>query len=219
MTRVATARRLQGNHSSRAEDQRKKMLARIHVTFPQIRPDLHHSPEEMKEARLEFVNEILQPKKPITSMRNLKPARLSKIIDAIEEIRRQPNMFGYKDWIEARKLASPGEVKEPESEEVTGDIRHTATAEQLWAINRILKELRWSEEGVKKFLRSRFSVTSPAFLTPREANDLIPILLRIAIHNDLKRKNPGIEKVGRAMINANMRAMKQKLGLDQGAKL
>ena len=220
MTRAAVARKFQSNHSSRANDQRKKMLAKIHATFPQIRPDLRHSTEELKEARLEFANEILGRKKPLKSMAGLKPQQLAKILDAMEAIRRQPNMFGYKDWLDARKIAGQAEVKETEPkgcgpEDMGGDIRHTATAEQLWCINRIFDELRWREDGKKRFLQGRFSVTSPAFLTPREANDLIPILLRIAIHNDIKRRNPAIGKVGRAMINANMRAMKQKLGLDR----
>lgn len=220
MPKAVAARKLQGNHSSPAEVQRKRMLAKIHATFPQIRPDLRHSTEELKEARLEFANEILKRRKPITSMANLKPKYLSQIIDAIEAIRRQPNMFGYKDWLDARKIAGQAEVKEPGpkgcgAEDMGGEIRHTATAEQLWAIKLIFQELGWREVGQQRFLQGRFSVTSPAFLTPREANDLIPILLRIAIHNDIKRKNPAIGKVGRAMINAGMRAMKQKLGLDR----
>src|SRR5262245_33409733 len=66
---------------------RHRMLGKIHIEFPKLRPDLRHSTEELREARLQFCEQVLGLRKPLASMRRLNDKQLGRVIEAMKTLR------------------------------------------------------------------------------------------------------------------------------------
>jgi len=202
----------------RAEDRvkRRKMFARIHCQWKDLRPDLHNDPESLREGLLDYATAVLGVE--VTGLSTLSTGRLGKLLDAMREERSQPSLPGALPGAARFKRApsdSPGVQNAP------AEIVHLASTEQVWAIQRVLNFLGWTAEGAAKFIKARFGRESATFLKPRQANDLLMILLTIACSAELKRENAewgSTLKVSRQMIRAYIPKLKQRLGIDQAPK-
>ncbi|MGA9768842.1 MAG: hypothetical protein WBV94_07375 [Blastocatellia bacterium] len=196
--------------TKRGDDVRRKMLAKIHIEFQQMRPDLRHSVEELRLERLSFCERALGLRKPLDSMRRLTDTQLGKVIDAIRREKPQRALPGcgvhhFKKDSNRQAAVQQG----------PGDIKHLAGSEQVWAIDRLFEYLRWDKEKRENFLSDKFNRTSPNLLTPKQANSSLIILFNIAASRDLKAELGQGTVVTRAMIGKRIPQLKRELGIDQ----
>jgi hypothetical protein len=223
--RLATARkvlrdekRVQQHPASRSI--RARTIAAIHVTWKKLRPYLTDDPEQLRQARLDFINDVLKSKTEITSMRSVSDARLGRVLDAMRELERSPGLPGISS--SEFRVVRPG----PESlgAKPEAEVFHLATESQVAAIVKLFDYLKWSMEARESFTRKRFRRASPSMLTPKQGNSLMMILMTIAASRDIKfrwKADTGreVEHVSREMVRAEISALKRRLGIDQGPKV
>lgn len=184
--------------SSNAGDSRKRMMAAIQIKWQQMRPDLRHSPDELREERLAFVSNVLRLRRELTSLRDLSDRQLGRVLDALNDMTVHPRLPN-------------SEV--PQKPIATAEIIHLASAGQVHAINKLLNYLDWTAGFQETFIKRRYKRANPVHLRPKEAHSLLRILLNIACTRELKER--GVTKVTRAMINLQIPVLKQRLGIDQ----
>ncbi|MET0466897.1 MAG: hypothetical protein ABW007_27295 [Chitinophagaceae bacterium] len=176
---------------------RRKMMAAINIQWKELRPDLHHSPDELREERLAYITDILKLKEPLGSLKDLTNYQMSRVLAHFDGLRAQPALPS------TRIVARPA----------VAEIVHLATAQQVYTINKLLDFLGWHPDSRKKFLTARYQRENPVHLRPRQANALIRILFNIACSQELKKA--GFKKVSRAMIGMHIPVLKKKLGIDR----
>lgn len=209
------------NYSTKRDDRtRQRMLAKIHLEFPKLRPDLRHSTEDMRLERLAFCEQVLSLRKPLDSMRRLTEKQLSRVIEAIKEKKPQTALPGcgvhhFKREDEQAKVQMASQAG-CGVEEMKGAIIHLAGTEQVWAINKLAKYLSWSPKGMEGFLQSKYKRNSAGMLSPRQANSCLMILFNIAASRDLKAEHGQQVRITRSMIGRYIPQLKRKLGIDQG---
>ena len=208
--------------SDHQKEVRKKMIAKIHIEYPKLRPDLRHSTrEEMRESRLHFCEQVLGLRAPLESMKRLDDRQLGRVLDAIEAERRQGVLPGCNVHRMIPKETAPVQGAENNASQAgveegeEAEIHHLAGAEQVWAINKIMSYLGWKKERRDKFIGKRYNRTNPRLLSPRDANSLMATLIYIASHHELKKVYGQEATIPRAKILANMGAIKRKLGIGQ----
>ena len=187
------------------KDIRTLMLRKIHVEFPKLRPDLRHSTEELREARLRFCEEALRLKpQSLSSMSGLRDKQLERVIEAIKDHKRQPEL-------------RPGFTPKAEIElDAPAEIIHLAGAEQVWAIEQVFAYLGWSQGYQEVFLQKRYNRRSPQMLISTDATACLMVLFNIAASRDIKNQRGEGFKVSRKMIGQYIPTLKRKLGIDQG---
>ena len=221
---------IRGYSPSRGLSKRAKMLRKIHAEFPKLRPDLRHSTEELREARLEYCTQVLNLRKPLTSMKRLTEGQLGRILDRMKAdmgyARVQPGLpgcnvrqFQPRTNTDAAITATRSTVscgKDQMGKEANGsaEVLHLASAESVWAINRVFDYLKWTTKGREGFLQSKFERTSPRLLSPGMANSCLMILLNIAASKDLKEQR-GYKTVSRQAAGRYIHELKARLGIDQ----
>lgn len=207
----ATARNTLGSpHPSR-----RKMLAAIHIQWKQLRPDLHHSEDEMRDERLAFITDTLKLRRPLESLSDLTDRQLGLVLDAFKGLRAQPALPNCEAKV---NTAMSPVCKFPRPVAATpesggAEVIHTASIEQIYTIHKLLNYLGWTTEFQKSFIKQRFKRDSPTFLRPKQAHSLIRILMNIACSRDLKEQ--GVVKASAALIRAQIPALKQRLGIDR----
>lgn len=204
--------------SNRARNIRQKMLAKIHIEYQRLRPDLRHSTEELREERLLFCQNALGLSRPPASLRDLTDKQLGRVIEAIAKEYSEPKLPGcdaHGTRASVRSNLSRHCSANDMISSSSAEVIHLASEEQTWAINRIFEYLGWSPEGRTRFIEGRFNRKSEKLLKPNEAQSLTFILLRIAASNDLK-KDSRIVRVTKSMIGSYIPQLKKKLGIEQG---
>ena len=177
------------------------MIAAIQILWKQIRVDLHGDEEALRAERLGFITEALKLKQPVESVRDLSNPQLARVLDAMRRFQSQPRLAGYTPPVK-HEAATTG-----------ANVIHLASAEQVFTIGKLLDLLDWTPEYQKTFLHRRFRRENPAHLRPPQAQSLTRILLNIVCTHELKAR--GVEKVSRAMINAEIPKLKSRLGMDR----
>jgi hypothetical protein len=199
--------------SKSSDEARRKMLARINIEFPKLRPDLRHSPEELRLERLVFCEKVLSLRSPLDSMRRLTNVQLGKVIEAIKREMPQGNLPGcgvhhFKKQAVACGVEQLG----------GGSVIHLAGKEQTWAIEKLFEYLGWTNQGCEHFLKNKYNRITPKLLAPKQANSCLMILFNIAASRDLKAKHGQDKHISRTMIHAYIPELKRKLGIDQGVQ-
>ncbi len=192
----ATALKRTFNQSSKPSELRRKMLASIQIQWKQMRPDLHGDDAALREERLAYVTDLLNLKKPLTSLSLLSDKQLGVVLD------------GFR-----RRQESPRPVETKPSVAPTADIHHLAGSEQVFTIGKIFNYLNWSVETRAEFIAERFKRPNPAMLTPRQANSLTMILLTVAANKDLREA--GATRISRRDTNAYIPTLKSKLEIGE----
>ncbi len=204
---MSTAYARQSSAQQRKE-QRRKLLAAINITWKELRSDLHHSPSELREARLDFASAELKIP-PIGSFSELTNYQLGKVLEAMQREKSQPRLAGC-------------EVQNVQTEtQASAEVIHLASEQQAWAIGRIFRYLGWSEKGREEFFKRNFRRNNARMLTPKQAAAAIRILLGIAASRDIKARYAAkgkVIKVSVRMISAELPALKFRIGIDQGVK-
>ncbi len=183
---------------------RARMIAAIHIKFKQVRRDLRGCTEaEIREERLAFINQTLNLKRPVSSMRDLTDRRLGLVLDKLSQLLAQP------------PLPNSRAVTTPQTEGSGGaEIVHLASAEQVYVINKLLDFLGWGLEAREKFISQRFKSKTPNMLSQKQAQSLTMILLYIAAQRSVKDRT-GVARVSRKMIQAEIPDLKTRLGIDR----
>lgn len=183
---------------SKPASSRSRMIAAIHIEWAKIRRDLGKaSHAELRDERLAYITRVLKLKRQVNSMRDLTDRQLGLVLDALRNF--QPQL--------------PGDVAHAAAQPATegAEIIHLASAEQVFTINKLLDHLGWSVDARERFIQQRFRRTSPAMLSPKQANSLTMILLNIAAQRAIRTR--GIARVSRAMIQAEIPRLKERLGI------
>jgi hypothetical protein len=198
-----------------ALERRKRMLAKIHIEFPKLRPDLRHSTEELRLERLAFCERVLGLRKPLDSLRRLNDKQLGRVIEAIKAEKPQAILPGGAPHRPRGEGQSAAVHSTPRGKSCgPGEIIHLAGPEQVWAIERVFEYLGWSKEGQARFLEKRFNRASARMLSPQDANSLLMILFNIAATNDLKALRGADARISRKEIGRYIPQLKRKLGID-----
>ena len=186
---------------------RGQTLRAIHATWRKIAPPGLDG-DELREARLTFANTVLRlnPRIESFSDKRMTSARLGAVLDAMRELERTPSLPGVEPAPVTRHLSPDAEGAE---------IIHLATNAQVSAIERLRKYLGWTAIGLQNFLINKFNGKhSSSLLTPADANSCTMILLTIAARKRIKER--GVTgKISRALIHAEIPALKRELGIDQ----
>lgn len=227
---ISTQRRGDTKTQSKKEARRARYAA-INATWKKMRPDLHHSAEELREARLEFAAQVLGIP-PIGSLGDLTIPQLDRVIEAMKKSYQQPSLgvgiiAGSKAGLRLVgsdvKSTACGVISPNPQFPTPAEVIHLASDEQVWAIEQVLSYLQtvwgWSKEGCSGFLRKNYRRESAHMLSPRQAGGAMTILLTIAAKKEITRRLGNDVKVSRAMIRCEMPSLKQRIGIDRAAKV
>jgi hypothetical protein len=201
----------QTSQAQQRKEQRRKLLASINITWKELRNDLHNSPKELREARLDFASAELRIP-PIGSFSELTSYQLGKVLEAMQREKTQPRLAGCN--VQRIQPTSQASTSSPKGAAV---VDHLASNEQTWAIGKILSYLRWGEKGREGFFQRNFRRNNQRMLTPKQAGSAIRILLGIAAARDIKARYAakGIAiKVSEEMKRAELPALKYRIGID-----
>jgi len=186
-----------GSHSVRS-----KTIAAIHLTWKKLRRDLSDA-DESREQRLTFMAGVLK-KDSISSTRDLTDRQLGRVLDAMRELERAPELPG---------MQVIHRVSRSETTPATAEIIHLATAAQVSALKKLLAHLGWRAEAQEGFIEKRFHRKSVEMLSPKDAHSLTMILLNIAASNAVRSR--GVKRASRLMIGDEIPRIKRLLGIDQ----
>jgi hypothetical protein len=209
---------------------RIKRLARIHILWKELRPDLRFSDEDRKQELRAYACTVLDLPE-LASLGDLTDGKISKLLDALVRESSSPRLPGQTLPEQAFRVppsgGSPPFVVPPSGTQLavgltpapSAEVIHLATEAQVWAINRLWNHLNWSPDARSKFLKDRFNRAAPRFLTPRQANKLITILLTITASAEIKKeaedRGEPLKRVSRAMAQGRFPQLKRELGIGQ----
>lgn len=200
--------------SKPAGDYRAKMIRYIQTNFPKLRPDLRHSTEELREARLQFCSEVLKLRAPLTSIKRLNEHQLGRVIDAMKREMKEPLLPGSNVIpMPTAKVADQQGLSCKAKDMGGSTVIHLAGNEQVWAIERVLDHLNWSEKGREAFFQRNWQVNTPRQLQHVEANAAFAIVMTIACSNEIKAQKGDTFKVSREMIRQHTPGLKRRLGI------
>lgn len=180
---------------------RARMLAAVNIKWAKLRPDLRNDRKDLHDELCSFITDKLRLKEPLGSLRSLSDRQLERVLDVLSDLESQPPL-------------PHSEATAAAAEREGATVIHLASAEQSHTINKILDHLGWSQQARENFIKQRYRRTSPAMLAPKQANGLTMILLAIAAARALKDRG-GVSRVSRAMIRAEIPALKARLGIDR----
>lgn len=208
----ATAR-----NSRNPKQVRNSMYAKIKIMWRELRPDLAHSAQELREGLLDFAQAELKLIEPIASLTQLSDRRLGNLIEALTREQRQPSLEGCaKHHIRGTVRLGAEEGIQPD---IGGDVHHLASPAQVEAINKVFSYRRWSSEYQADFLKKKFRHSTPSMLTVKQANSALYILLRMTAHRDIQKRAEGegktIKKIGRVELGIEINSLKRRLKIDQ----
>lgn len=187
------------------KEQRRRMYAKIHVIWTQLRPDLKKSTQDYKEGLYMFAEAELR-KPQIGSFTELTDSELGRVIDALEREQTQPRLY--------EKPANVVQFK-PNPKPASGDnssaVEHLASEAQRYAINRLFGYLGWGDNGREGFLKDKFRCKRAEMLLKKQAHSCIRILLNYAASKYWKAQ--GKDKVSKPMIIAAIPVIKQQIGI------
>jgi hypothetical protein len=201
---------MQAAHQSirSTSDARRRMIAAINIQWPQLRPDLRFSRDELRDERLAYITGLLNLRKPLGSITELSDKQLGVVLDDYRHLRegnRTPQVHPFR-----RKSAANGPSMPGESAEVI----HLATPEQVHTLDVIFHHVGWNQNHVGSFVAKRYRRRSTRMLTPKQAGALLMIMLSIGAQHDLKQQFPD-RKFSRDEIHAEIPNLKARLGIDQ----
>jgi len=188
--------------------QRKRMYAKIHVIWTQLRPDLKKGTDDYKEALYMFAEGEL--KKPqIGSMTELTLVELSRVIQALEREQTQPRLYQEaENVVQFKPNSHPAPVADQQQ---AGNVSHLASQAQCYAINKLFGHLGWSDNGREGFLQDKFRCKRVEMLLQKQAHSCIRILLNYAASRYWKAQ--GKEQVSKPMIAAAIPIIKAQVGI------
>ena len=213
---------------------RNKMIAKIQIEFPKLRPDLEPKldADALRSARLEFCGETLGLTRPPKSLTNLSDRDLGKILDAITanqpapEPRQSARVDGPRSVTVCNIRQLRPKIREAivetaekaadalqNSEATPGQVIHLAGNEQSWAIGRLFEYLEWSPQRRRAYISGRWHTSSERMLKPDQAASLLYQLLRIAASRDLKLRRGREAEIPAADLAAEIPALKKRLGI------
>jgi hypothetical protein len=215
---------------------RSKMIAKIQIEFPKLRPDLDPKmdADALRSARLEFCGETLGLTRAPKSLTKLTDRDLGRILDAITA--RQPpepresarvdgprpvtvcniRQLRPKTAQALSELAIAAEADTSQSEihrTKSGEVIHLAGNEQTWAIGRLFEYLEWSPQRRRTYISGRWRTSSERTLKPDQATALLYQLLRIAASRDLKLQRGREAIIPAADLAKEIPALKKRLGI------
>lgn len=181
---------------------RNRVIAAIHLTWRKLRPDLRHSPEELRDERLAFITDRLKLKRPLKSMRSLSTPQLCLALEEMRRLISEP-LLPNSNAAPVKPIVQGG-----------AEIIHLASAEQVYTINKLFDCLSWGPELRAGFLKKRFHRDTPSMLSPQQAQATVMILLNIAAARAIRSRG-GVTRVTRGMIRVEIPALKARLGIDR----
>jgi len=194
---------------------RGRMLAKIHILWPRLRPDLRHDPEGLREALHDFAAKA-NNLDSVTSLTQLTDGQLGRLLDEIgKQVPGQATAQRQSASNQESGNVIPGKFGRARESagvpESGADITHLASPAQVKTIKKLFDEVRWWNGGRREaWLKSRFGVGSIPMLRFDQATSAIRILMNIAVSRLIKLKTPEV-KVSRQMINAGIPDLKRRL--------
>ncbi|MEK6323589.1 MAG: hypothetical protein AABN33_18265 [Acidobacteriota bacterium] len=203
----------------------RRMIAII-ATWKKLRPDLAHDQEDLRASRLEFAASVLGIP-PIDSLTELTAGQLGRVLDKLREVQgfgfrvqgsagtvESSRVQGSAGTVESSRFNQKPRTRNPEPHGRRGAaVVHLASNSQVWAIEKILDYLGWSEGGRAGFFRKNFKGAPARMLKTRQANSAITILLTMAASRDIKARRGEETKVSREMATKEMPELKKRIGL------
>jgi hypothetical protein len=188
---------------------RRKMYAKIHVIWAQLRPDLKKGSDDYKEALYMFAEaELKLPQ--IGSFTELTQPQLARVIEALEREQSQPALYQQRADNVVQFKPNPHHASAVD-QQAQADVQHLASQPQRYAINRLFSYLGWGDYGREKFLENKFRCKSVEMLLQKQAHSCIRILLNAAGSKYWKAQ--GKETVSKPMIAAAIPKIKQEIGI------
>jgi hypothetical protein len=194
---------------------RRKLFAKIHCQWKEMRPDLFGS-EELREALIEFSREACGLES-LETLKDLTNAKLGRVLDEMKAMKAQPQLPDCDPrflQVPAARVPRGKNSEQAEPRAPGGGIIHLATPAQIATIKKLFGFLGWSQEFREKFVSDRYRGKSPAMLRFKDATGLTAILLNIAAARELKEKWGPDKKISRGMIRGQVPELKRRLSID-----
>jgi len=187
---------------------RRRMYAKAHATWGNLRKDLKKGSDDYKEALYMFAEaELRKPR--IASLTELTQPELIRLIDALVREEKQPRL---PQAAGANVLHFTPKHSSASDQSVGGQVEHLASIGQRKAINSLFGYLGWSEFGRESFLQDRFRCKRVEMLLHKQAHSCIRILLNCAGSKYWKAQDK--ERVSQPMIRAAIPQIKRELGIN-----
>src|SRR5437764_1434142 len=104
------------------KEQRRRMYAKVHIIWTQLRPDLKKGTQDYKDGLYIFAEAEL--KKPqIGSLTELTLFELSRLIQALEREQSQPRLYGASDNV---LPFTPDPRRQVADQQTAADVQHLA---------------------------------------------------------------------------------------------
>jgi len=199
-------------NAPKKKDVRAATIRAIHATWRKVAFDLED--DELRDARIAFINNTLKLNPPIESMRDkrMTSRRLGLVLDDMRELERGNRLPFSRLFAGERLLGKPVAAVTSNPEAYETEIHHLATGAQVEAIDKLFVHLGWSAGGIEKFLEGKFHRKSQRLLTPAQANSCTMILFNIAASREIRAR--GAAHASRQMIRVEIPRLKARLGID-----
>lgn len=224
---MAAARQRAFNGRSTASGSRNAAIAAVQINWKKM------SPDGDRDERLEWISEYLG--REVHSLTDLTDQQLGAVAGEMKRLTGTQAAVDSRQPQRVRTASDsdrvPGNVVDinanvhranvnNENWSVSGEdptTIHLASHEQIHTLGKLQEYLQWSEDSMAGFIRNHLRIASKASfrqLTFKQATKATMILLNIAGHRDLKKRNGG-KPVSRAELNKYIPLLKAELRIDQ----
>lgn len=203
---------------SAASTSRNAAIAAVQINWKKMMPDGD------REDRLDWISQFLG--REVHSLTDLTDQQLGAVAGEMKRLTGQTT--GPTTGPRAARSNSTANVvegnfdRDPKPEGQRSKIEDQTTVflashEQVHTLGKLQQYLSWSDESIAGFIRNHLRITSKASfrqLTFKQATKATNILLHIAGHRDLKKRNGG-KPVSRKELEKYIPLLKAELRIDQ----
>lgn len=219
---MAAARQRAFNGRPTASGSRNAAIAAVQINWKKM------SPDGDRDERLEWISEYLG--REVRSLTDLTDQQLGAVAGEMKRLTGRQTAVGSQQNAEARtsvradhstsaNVVNGNFDRVPDNDQrTTIDDRstiHLASHEQVFTLGKIAGHLAWPDADLSSFLKKRFKCDKFRMLTFHQATSATNMLLKIAAHRDLKKRNGADIPVSRKVLNKYIPLLKAELRIDQ----
>ncbi len=205
-----TLRKLKKYQQTESYGSRNGAIAAVQINWKKM------SPDGDRDERLAWVSEFLD--REVHSLTDLTDQQLGAVAGEMKRL------TGTPSTVVSRKFPSSGNVVEGNFDRNDAKLQtpnsqttFLASEDQIFTLDKLQQYLGWPAESMAGFIRNQLRIVSKASfrqLTFKQATKATMILLKIAGHRDLKKRNGG-KPVSRTELNKYIPHLKAELRIDQ----
>lgn len=179
------------------------------------------SPDGDRDERLDWISEFLGCE--VGSLTDLTDYQLGSVAGEMKRLTGQSRQTSQPSTTSTPRTTSTSSnvvhanFGRPHSQNVDaqGETVFLSSPELVYTLEKLLSYIGWNDDQRIPFMVKRFGTENLKMLTFKKATSAVNTFLRIAAHQDLKKRKGEGKPVSRDEVNKYMPMLKEQLGIDQ----